>query len=193
MYRSLSLIATLAKRPTSNSLVTASNRTFSTNSAFAMPIYKGGCYCGEVKYTIDVSPDDARTSLCHCKNCKVRAPLANVVWSSPILRSSPEILRNGVRIDDKSPSLVLLLHFRIQEAHGPRSRQWERYDTAPRILSDMRKRYLRSGCIGDEGLSVYYDGDIGPSGRSAAERGILVQEAGEVDAGGAKYIPQARD
>lgn len=36
-----------------------------------MGFYKGGCYCGEIKYTIDVSPDDARTSLCHCNNCKV--------------------------------------------------------------------------------------------------------------------------
>ena len=57
----------------------------------------------------------------------------------------------------------------------------------------MRKRYFGSGRIGDEGLSVYYDGDIGPSGRFATERGVLVQEAGEVDARGAEYIPQARD
>ena len=75
MYRTIRLVATLAKLPAPNSLVTASNRTFSTSSAFAMPIYRGGCYCGELKYTIDVSPDDARTSLCHCKNCKVRAHL----------------------------------------------------------------------------------------------------------------------
>ncbi len=34
-------------------------------------VYKGGCYCGEIRYTIDVSPDNARTSLCHCLNCKV--------------------------------------------------------------------------------------------------------------------------
>ncbi|MCJ1364936.1 hypothetical protein MMC16_004053 [Acarospora aff. strigata] len=34
-------------------------------------IYTGHCYCGEIKYEIDLSsPDEARTSLCHCKNCK---------------------------------------------------------------------------------------------------------------------------
>ncbi|KAI9750621.1 MAG: hypothetical protein M4579_006390 [Chaenotheca gracillima] len=34
-------------------------------------IYTGSCYCREIKYEVDlVSPDDARTSLCHCNNCK---------------------------------------------------------------------------------------------------------------------------
>ncbi|KAI4229262.1 MAG: hypothetical protein L6R36_001010 [Xanthoria steineri] len=34
-------------------------------------VYKGACYCQEIKYEIDISsPDEARTSLCHCRNCK---------------------------------------------------------------------------------------------------------------------------
>jgi len=34
-------------------------------------IYTGACYCKEIKYELDLaSPDDARTSLCHCRNCK---------------------------------------------------------------------------------------------------------------------------
>ncbi|KIJ54670.1 hypothetical protein M422DRAFT_73571 [Sphaerobolus stellatus SS14] len=34
-------------------------------------IYKGSCYCRNIEYQLDLaSPDDARTSLCHCKNCK---------------------------------------------------------------------------------------------------------------------------
>ncbi|CAL1712631.1 unnamed protein product [Somion occarium] len=34
-------------------------------------IYSGGCFCSEIRYQLDlVSPDEARTSLCHCKNCK---------------------------------------------------------------------------------------------------------------------------
>jgi len=34
-------------------------------------IYTGSCYCGELKYELDLaSPDDARTSICHCKNCR---------------------------------------------------------------------------------------------------------------------------
>ncbi|KAH8803663.1 Mss4-like protein [Xylogone sp. PMI_703] len=36
-----------------------------------MPHYTGSCYCHKVQYEIDLSsPDDARTSLCHCSNCK---------------------------------------------------------------------------------------------------------------------------
>ncbi|KAL9062035.1 MAG: hypothetical protein Q9206_000126 [Seirophora lacunosa] len=35
-------------------------------------VYKGACYCKAVKYEIDIpSPEEARTSLCHCKNCKI--------------------------------------------------------------------------------------------------------------------------
>ena len=84
MYRPLGLVATLAKLRNPCPLVTANNRTFSTSSAFAMPVYNGGCYCGEVKYTIDVSPDDARTSLCHCKNCKVCSHLHMLSESSNV-------------------------------------------------------------------------------------------------------------
>ena len=54
-----------------------------TSRAFAMPIYKGGCYCGELKYTVDVSPDDARTSLCHCNNCKVCMLVHSILCSKP--------------------------------------------------------------------------------------------------------------
>ncbi|GAA5894864.1 hypothetical protein JCM5296_007601 [Sporobolomyces johnsonii] len=33
--------------------------------------YYGGCYCGAIRYEISLnSPDEARTSLCHCGNCK---------------------------------------------------------------------------------------------------------------------------
>ncbi|KAL4249055.1 Gfa family protein [Abortiporus biennis] len=33
--------------------------------------YQGGCYCGEVGYELDLdSPEEARTSICHCNNCK---------------------------------------------------------------------------------------------------------------------------
>ena len=55
----------------------------------------------------------------------------------------------------------------------------------------MRKRYLGSGRISDEGLSIYYDRDARPPRRSAAEGGVLVQEAREVDARSAGYISQA--
>ncbi|KAF5348047.1 hypothetical protein D9758_009997 [Tetrapyrgos nigripes] len=36
-----------------------------------MPTYTGTCYCRAVKYNLDLkTPQDARTSLCHCHNCK---------------------------------------------------------------------------------------------------------------------------
>jgi hypothetical protein len=32
----------------------------------------GSCYCHAITYEVSLnSPDDARTSLCHCQNCKV--------------------------------------------------------------------------------------------------------------------------
>ncbi|KAF2453624.1 DUF636 domain protein [Lineolata rhizophorae] len=31
----------------------------------------GSCYCGTIRYSLNLSsPDDARTSLCHCRSCK---------------------------------------------------------------------------------------------------------------------------
>ncbi|KAJ7663953.1 DUF636 domain protein [Mycena polygramma] len=36
-----------------------------------MATYTGSCYCRTIEYAITLSsPDDARTSLCHCNNCK---------------------------------------------------------------------------------------------------------------------------
>lgn len=43
-------------------------------------VYKGACYCKAVQYEIDIaSPDEARTSLCHCYNCKVRVRIPQSV------------------------------------------------------------------------------------------------------------------
>ncbi|KAJ9304615.1 hypothetical protein DTO217A2_5851 [Paecilomyces variotii] len=36
-----------------------------------MPTYTGSCYCRAIEYELELaSPDEARTSLCHCRNCK---------------------------------------------------------------------------------------------------------------------------
>ncbi|KAI1276071.1 Mss4-like protein [Xylaria sp. FL0933] len=37
-----------------------------------MPPLPGGCYCGAIRYTITLSDpaSEARTSICHCGNCK---------------------------------------------------------------------------------------------------------------------------
>jgi hypothetical protein len=37
-----------------------------------MPTYRGSCTCRNIEYELRLdSPDDARTSLCHCRSCKV--------------------------------------------------------------------------------------------------------------------------
>lgn len=65
-------------------------------------IYPGGCYCAKVRYEIslDNGDKDARTSLCHCGNCKVMMPVgydvrkADAGWNADMLfqhRNSLEV------------------------------------------------------------------------------------------------------
>lgn len=36
-----------------------------------MPTYGGQCVCGRLRYSLSIdSPDNARTSLCHCLSCR---------------------------------------------------------------------------------------------------------------------------
>ncbi|KAJ5354019.1 hypothetical protein N7541_006583 [Penicillium brevicompactum] len=36
-----------------------------------MPNYTGSCFCHKIEYNLSLpSPEDARTSLCHCRNCQ---------------------------------------------------------------------------------------------------------------------------
>jgi hypothetical protein len=44
--------------------------------------YTGSCYCRAIKYSFDVSPEEARTSLCHCHNCKVPSS-PQILYTSP--------------------------------------------------------------------------------------------------------------
>lgn len=47
------------------------HRAISSTTSRTMPQYTGSCYCRNIRYEISLdSPDDARTSLCHCSNCK---------------------------------------------------------------------------------------------------------------------------
>lgn len=48
-----------------------SPRQCSSSAATNMK-FPGGCYCGKIRYEIDLDDkEQARTSLCHCRNCKV--------------------------------------------------------------------------------------------------------------------------
>ncbi|KAI9786058.1 MAG: hypothetical protein M1816_008149 [Peltula sp. TS41687] len=54
-------------------------------------IHTGGCYCGEIRYEIDLaSPDDARTSICHCKNCRK--------WTGSAFGITTKVLRKAFKI-----------------------------------------------------------------------------------------------
>ncbi|KAI4100648.1 MAG: hypothetical protein L6R37_005360 [Teloschistes peruensis] len=47
-------------------------------------VYKGACYCKALAYEIDIpSPEEARTSFCHCKNCKA-GPRTAFGWTTKI-------------------------------------------------------------------------------------------------------------
>lgn len=48
------------------------HRTTTSSSQPTPSHHTGGCYCTRIRYTITLpsGPDSARTSLCHCKNCK---------------------------------------------------------------------------------------------------------------------------
>ncbi|GAA6039914.1 hypothetical protein JCM8097_006797 [Rhodosporidiobolus ruineniae] len=58
-----------------------------------MPTYDGGCFCGAVRYTITLdSPDQARSSMCHCLHCKkfsggpygltIKLPIASLSYTA---------------------------------------------------------------------------------------------------------------
>jgi hypothetical protein len=83
-------------------------------------IHTGSCYCGEIKYEIDVaSPDEARTSLCHCKNCKVTiiskpqitqcrsADYISRNYSAPLLASQSRFLEKLSRSSQASQPSIL--------------------------------------------------------------------------------------
>ncbi|OJD22831.1 hypothetical protein ACJ73_05817 [Blastomyces percursus] len=57
-----------------------------------MPTYTGSCYCRAIQYRLNlVSPADARTSLCHCQNCK-KAFGTNYGLTAKVPKDSVEIL-----------------------------------------------------------------------------------------------------
>jgi hypothetical protein len=46
-----------------------------TSSYLAKMLSTGSCYCRAITYEVSLnSADDARTSICHCKNCKACTP-----------------------------------------------------------------------------------------------------------------------
>lgn len=94
---------------------------FSQSSPKTMPTYPGSCYCRDIEYELSLSsPDDARTSLCHCKSCKVRRhcnmpslymPIINATntrnrkpseQTTVLLRRSPKTLSESLKVPQRN-------------------------------------------------------------------------------------------
>lgn len=74
MNRLASVAKHLVIHTTPKQATLSPSRVFSRLSTPNMPTYTGSCYCRNIQYNLTLSsPDDARTSLCHCHNCKVHA------------------------------------------------------------------------------------------------------------------------
>ena len=124
LHRILRPVATLAKHRPPNSPTQASTRIFFTSPAFKCPFTKGAATVASSSTPLT----------CHqtmpallCATARTARYIANLHEVPPggggsNANISPEILRNSIRIDDKSPRLFLLLYFRVQKAYYTRSR-----------------------------------------------------------------------
>ncbi|RYP70433.1 hypothetical protein DL771_005474 [Monosporascus sp. 5C6A] len=85
---------------------------FSTRAAAMAPL-PGGCYCGAIRYTItlDDPHSQARTSICHCGNCKKFTGGENGI-TTKIPKSAFEIKqgRDQVRVHEADNGSGTLLH-----------------------------------------------------------------------------------
>ncbi|PMD25891.1 hypothetical protein NA56DRAFT_676963 [Hyaloscypha hepaticicola] len=71
--------------------------------------YTGSCYCRSIQYSFDVSPEDARTSLCHCHNCK-KFFGTNYGLTTKIPASSFKITKGEPRVHEADNGSGSLLH-----------------------------------------------------------------------------------
>jgi hypothetical protein len=67
--------------------------SINTNLPYPKMIYTGSCYCKEITFQGEIdSPDNARTSLCHCNNCKVRSS-SHCQMNRPLLHNCCSLIR----------------------------------------------------------------------------------------------------
>ncbi|KAI0550683.1 Mss4-like protein, partial [Xylaria curta] len=73
----------------------------------------GGCYCGAIRYTITLDDPDsqARTSICHCGNCK-RFTGGNYGITTKIPRSAFELERGKecIKVHEADNGSGVVLH-----------------------------------------------------------------------------------
>ncbi|PGH15206.1 hypothetical protein AJ79_02571 [Helicocarpus griseus UAMH5409] len=75
-----------------------------------MPAYTGSCYCRAIQYNLNLSsPDDARTSLCHCRSCK-KAFGTNYGLTAKVPKDSVEITQGKTKEHASDNGSGVILH-----------------------------------------------------------------------------------
>jgi hypothetical protein len=78
-----------------------------------MPSLAGGCYCGAIRHsvTLDDPNSEARTSICHCRNCK-KFTGCNYGITTKIPRSSFQITKgqDSVKVHEADNGSGVILH-----------------------------------------------------------------------------------
>ena len=86
---------------------------FSTSSYLDKMLSTGSCYCRAITYEVSLnSADDARTSICHCTNCKACTPLTSPLPHAPASVHSAR--HNSLQRYRNSPAATLALRPRSQ-------------------------------------------------------------------------------
>ncbi|KAA8643992.1 GFA family protein [Aspergillus tanneri] len=78
-----------------------------------MPTYHGSCSCRNIEYDLSLSsPDDARTSLCHCRNCK-KAFGTNYGLTAKVLKDAITIVRGRTKehVADNGSGVIIHREF----------------------------------------------------------------------------------
>ncbi|RTE80654.1 hypothetical protein BHE90_004853 [Fusarium euwallaceae] len=102
-----------------------------------MPSYKGKCVCGNTQYTVSLSSlEEARTSLCHCHNCRrafgtnfgltTKVPVEGFRYS----HGKPKIFKqdNGVAREFCETCGVFICEYGEQAANKFRYIMWGTFD-----------------------------------------------------------------
>jgi Uncharacterized conserved protein len=140
----IALVTEYLRRPLQpHQVILSTTPLFSSFSAFKMPTYTGSCYCRAIEYELELSsPDEARTSLCHCRNCKVEISLFLHFLLYPRLTSSLigtdrvliylESLWYQLRFDGQSVQRCPSIHKGKDEGACGGQRKW--HAVASRVL-----------------------------------------------------------
>jgi hypothetical protein len=90
-----------------------SSLRFKDSNIEKMTLLPGGCYCGAVRYSINLDDpqNNARTSICHCQNCK-RFTGCNYGVTTKIPKSSFSVSQgqDAIKVHEADNGSGVLLH-----------------------------------------------------------------------------------